>query len=328
MWRPEGYDPYHRWESTTTYNVGLDYGFLQGKIYGAIDLYYKWTKDLLNKIYLPLGSNFTNQIIKNIGSMANKGLEFSINYIPVDTKNWNVDLGLNVTITDTKIKKLILNDNDTSFPGSPTGEDISGGTGNKIQRNIVGYSPYSFYVYEQNYDANGKLIEGSYVDRSGDGKINEDDMYAYKSPEPVAFIGFNANITWKNLTLSTSLRSSLGNYLYNNIASDIANYSQVLNPNNFLSNTIDDIYSTNIYARQLISDYYIQNASFLKMDYLSLGYDFSEFIKVVKLSISFTVQNVFTLTKYTGIDPEIAGGMDKNIYPYPRTFSLGIKLQY
>jgi iron complex outermembrane receptor protein len=327
MWRPAGYDNDRHWEATTTYNVGLDYGFIKGRIYGSIDAYYKVTTDLLNEVDVPLGSNFTNRIVKNIGSMTNKGIEFSLNYIPVDNKDWTVDLGLNVTLNQTKITKLTLNDADTSYTGVLVG-GISGGTGNNIQIHSVGYNPYSFYLYEQMYDENGKPLEGQYRDINGDGKVNELDRYRYKSPEPLVFLGFNVNIIYKRWTLAASLRASIGNYMYYNVASDVGNYSQILNPNNFLSNTPYDIYSSAFYERQLFSDYYVQNASFLKMDYVSLGYNFGNLGKGIKLSLNFTVQNVFTLTKYKGIDPEISGGIDGNLYPYPRTFSLGVRFSY
>ena len=328
MWRPSGYDPGHRWEATTTYNVGIDYGFLNGKIYGAIDLYYKNTTDLLNEAPLPLGSNFTNRIVQNIGSMANKGIEFSFNYVPIDNKDWTVDIGFNLTVFNTKITKLTLNDADTTYAGAPTG-GIDGGAGSQfIQIQSVGYTPNSFYCYEQVYDADGKPIEGKYVDRNGDGTITENDRYHYKSPEPTSFIGLNANVRWKQLTLATSLRSSIGNYVYNNVSSNSAAYSVILNPNDFIQNTTADIYKTGFYNRQLMSDYYIQNASFLKMDYISLSYNFGKLVKPVNLSLNLTVQNVFTITKYTGIDPEIVNGRDSNIYPYPRTFSLGLKLTF
>jgi len=328
MWRPEKYDPNRKWEATTTYNVGIDYGFLEGKIYGAIDLYYKYTTDLLSDVDLPIGSNFGNKMVKNIGAMSNKGIELSFNYIPVDSKDWTVNLGFNFTINKTKIEKLTLNDTDYE------GMEIGGvsGTGNNIQIHSIGYAPFTFYLREQVYDDNGNPIEKEYVDQNGDGIINDDDRVRSKSPEPLAFLGINANVRWKQLTLSTSLRSSLGNYIYNDVDGSTAIYSQILNSNSFLQNSTTDIYKTGFVDRQIWSNYYLQNASYLKMDYVSLSYDFGELVKPVNLALNFTVQNVFTVTKYTGIDPEVAGarsnGIDNNIYPYPRTFSLGLKLTF
>ena len=316
MWRPEKYDPDRKWEETQTYNAGIDYGFLNGKIYGAIDLYYKLTTDLLGEVDLPMGSNFGNRMVRNIGSMTNKGIEFSFNYVPLDSKDWTVDLGFNFTINKGKITKITLED----AVGVNVG-GISGGTGQNVQMHIVGYAPFTFYLYEQPYDDNGKPIEVE----SG---YDEKNRVLDKTPEPLAFMGLNANVRWKNLTLSTSLRSNVGNYMYNNINSNTANYSQILNPNSFLQNTTPDIYNTEFFSRQLLSNYYLENASFLKMDYISLAYDFGKLVKPVSLALNFTVQNVFVITKYTGIDPEIAGGIDNNIYPYPRTFSLGLKLSF
>jgi len=320
MWRPEKYDPYRKWEETMAYNVGIDYGFLNGKIYGAIDLYYKHTYDLLNEVFLPGASNFGNKMVKNIGTVDNKGIEFSFNYIPLDNKDWTVDIGLNFTMYDTKITKLTLNDKDTTYIGAPVG-GVSGGTGTNVQIHTVGYTPHTFYLYQQEYDADGKPIAVS-------ADYAEHNRVRSKSPQPIAFLGLNANVRWKQLTLSTSLRSNIGNYMYNNINSNGANYSQILNPNNYIQNSTRDIYNTGFYSQQLLSNHYLENASFLKMDYISLAYDFGKLVKPVSLLLNFTVQNVFVVTKYTGIDPEISGGIDNNRYPYPRTFSLGLKLTF
>ncbi|MDR2948860.1 MAG: TonB-dependent receptor [Prevotella sp.] len=329
MWRPNGYDKDRKWEQTQTYNVGLDYGFFNNRLSGGIDFYYKKTKDLLNEIPLPSGTNYTNQIVKNIGDLNNRGLEASINITAIDKKDISWDLGFNVTYNKTKIEKLSLNDGaNSSYKGVVTG-GISGGTGGTIQIHSVGYAPNAFYVYKQLYDQEtGKPIEGAYADLNGDGVINEEDRYHYKKGEPDVFMGFNTSFRYKQWTMNTSLRSSLGNYMYNNIYSDAGNYSQVLNPNNFLANTVNDINNTNFVNQNLRSDYYVQNASFLKMDYISLTYDFGRILKNMNLQANFTVQNVFTITKYDGVDPEIAGGIDNNFYPNPRTFLIGLNLNF
>jgi iron complex outermembrane receptor protein len=333
MWKPRGYDSDRHWEATTTYNAGFDYGFLNGKVYGSIDAYYKVTTDLLNEIDVPMGSNFTNRIVRNIGSMTNKGIELSINYLPVANENLTVDLGFNVTVNKSKITQLTLNDADTNYQGVNVG-GISGGTGNNVQIHSVGYNPYSFFLYKQLYDDNGKPIVGTpeamYADLNGDGIINEKDRYRYKSPEPLLFLGLNVSINWKNWNFATMFRANIGNYVYNNIYSDAANYQTVLNNNNFLQNTTPDIYNTGFVVPQYLSDYYVQNASFLKMDYVSVGYTFNNLggKQGMRLALNLTVQNVFTLTGYKGVDPEIAVGIDNNIYTYPRTFSLGIKFSY
>jgi iron complex outermembrane receptor protein len=340
LWRPAGYDPDRKWEQTATTNIGLDYGFVNNRIYGSVDYYYKHTTDLLNEIPVPMGSNFTNKIVKNIGTLDNHGVEASIGFIALSGKDIYWDLGFNVTYNKTEITQLSLNDGPASdYTGAPKGS-ISGGTGNTIQMHSVGYAPYMFYVYKQLYTSDGKPIEGAYADLNGDNIINEKDLYHYKSPEPDVYMGFNSSFTYRKWTLSTALRSSIGNYVYNNVYSDLGNYSQTLNPNNFLMNTVTDINNTGFFDRQLLSDYYIQNASFLKMDYLSLAYDFGKIFKSANLQANFTVQNVFTITKYDGIDPEIASvvpkagapeyvsGIDNNFYPNPRTFSLGLSLNF
>jgi iron complex outermembrane receptor protein len=222
-----------------------------------------------------------------------------------------------------------LNDGATSdYIGALTGDQVAGGTGNRILINSVGYAPSVFYVYKQLYDADGNPIEGAYADLNEDGKINEKDLYHYKSSNPDVYMGFNTSFTYKKWTLATALRSSIGNYAYNNVNSDIGNYYQVLNTNNFLMNTVQDINNTHFFGQEVMSDYYIQNASFLKMDYLQLAYDFGKIAKNVNLQANLSVQNVFTITKYNGIDPEIAGGMDNNFYPNPRTFSVGVSLNF
>ena len=328
LFRPNGYDKDRKWEETQTYNVGLDYGFFRNRLFGSVDYYYKKTKNLLNEVDLPIGSNFTNRMVKNIGSLTNLGVEASIGVVAIDKKDLYWDLGFNITYNKTKITKLSLNDGPySSYKGTAVG-GISGGTGNTIQMHSVNYAPYSFYVYKQLYNDDGMPIEGAYADLNGDGVINEEDRYHYKKPEPDVFMGFNTNFTYQEWTLSTSLRASLGNYMYNNIYSDLGNYSQVLNPNNFLMNTVKDINNTNFFNRALLSDYYMQNASFLKMDYVSLTYNFRKIVKKVDLQANFVVQNVFTITEYDGIDPEISGGIDNNFYPNPRTFSLGLSLNF
>jgi iron complex outermembrane receptor protein len=328
LWRPAGYDPGRRWEQTATTNVGLDFGFFNGRLFGNVDYYYKHTTDLLNTVPLPMGSNFTNQITKNIGSLDNRGVEANIGVTAIDNKDYSLNFGFNVTYNKTEITKLSLNDSsDSDYVGATTG-GISGGTGNTIQIHSVGYAPYTFYTYKQVYDPDGRPLEGVYADLDGNGIINEKDLYRYKSAEPDVYMGFNLDFRYKQWSLTTSLRSNIGNYMYNNVNSDAGNFSQTLNPNNFLMNTVRDATKTNFFDRQLFSDYYVQNASFLKMDYLTLGYDFGKIVGAVNLRAAFTVQNVFTVTKYDGIDPEIAGGIDNNFYPNPRTFILGINLNF
>ena len=328
-WRPNGYDPNRKWEQTTTKNIGLDWGFVNNRIYGNIDYYQKRTTDLLNEVPLPAGSNFTPFIVRNIGTMDNWGIENNIGVVAIENKDMRWELGFNVTYNKTEITKLSLNDGpESDYKGAMVGS-ISGGTGNTIQIHKVGYAPNSFYVYRQVYDEAGKPIEGVYEDINKDGRINDQDLYLYHKPAPDWYMGFNTSFTYKQITVGTSLRSSIGNYVYNNVYSDMGNFSQTLNPNNFLMNNVKDGLESGFFNRQLLSDYYIQNASFLKMDYLQASYDFGKiFAGKANLRANATVQNVFTITKYTGIDPEMNTGRDNNFYPNPRTFTLGLNLNF
>jgi iron complex outermembrane receptor protein len=327
MYRPDGYDANRVWETTTTYNAGLDYGFLNNRIYGSIDAYIKNTKDLLNNTPLAMGSNFKNRIIQNIGKMQNKGIELSINAVPVDNQDVHWDLGFNITFNKSEITQLTMSDGKTDYIGAPAG-GISGGTGNTAQMHSVGYTPYTFYVYKQLYTPEGKPIDGGYADLDGDGLISEKDKYHFHSALPDYYMGFNTTFSYKGWSLATALRASVGNYIFDNTAFDLGNMVQVLNPNNFLMNTVPDVLNSNFYNKQNVSDYFVHNASFLKMDYLQLSYNFGRILKGVNLTANATVQNVFTLTKYKGVDPEIQSGIDNNFYPNPRTFSLGLNLNF
>ena len=333
-WRPNGFDPTRKWEQTTTKNIGLDWGFVNNRIYGSIDYYQKHTIDLLNTVPIPAGSNFTPFITKNIGTMDNWGVEGNFGFVAIDRKDMHWEIGFNATYNKSKITKLSLNDEaDSNYKGQYTG-NISGGTGNTVQLHKVGYAPNSFYLYRQVYDENGKPLEGIYEDINGDGVITDQDLYLYHKPAPDWYLGFNTTFTYKHWMLATALRANIGNYVYNNVNSDMGNFSQTLNPNNFLMNNVVDGLNTNFFNRQLLSDYYVQNASFLKMDYLQLGYDFGKiFGGKATLRLNATIQNVFTLTQYDGIDPEMANsdgrvGIDSNFYPNPRTYSLGLSLNF
>jgi len=328
-WRPNGYDANRKWEQTTTQNVGLDWGFINNRLYGSFDFYQKHTTNLLNTVPVPAGGNFSPSLTKNIGNMDNLGAEGNLGIVAIDKKDIRWEIGFNATFSKTKITKLSLDDSPGSaYIGAMVGS-VSGGTGNTIQIQKVGFAPNSFWVYRQVYDANGKPIEGVYEDLNGDGVINDQDMYVYHKPAPDWYMGFNTTFTCKRWMLATALRASIGNYVYNNVNSDMGNYSQTLNPNNFLMNNVVNGIYTNFYNRQVLSDYYVQNASFLKMDYLQLGYDFGKvFAGKATLRANATVQNVFTLTKYDGIDPEMTNGIDNNFYPNPRTYSLGLSLNF
>lgn len=320
--RPVGYDANIKWEETSTYNIGIDFGFLRGRIQGSIDGYLKKTEDLLSIIPVPAGTNFTNEILTNVGNMENQGVEFSINGTVVKRPKLSWDVGFNFTYNKNEITKLTKVD-DPSYQGVLTG-GISGGVGNTIQIHSVGYPRSSFFVLQQVYDANGVPIEGLYVDRNEDGIINNNDYYRYKSPDQDLFMGFSTEVTYSNWTFGTVLRASVGNYMYNNRHSGASFTSNSLP---FLYNVSANHLETNFKNNQYFSDHFIENASFIKMDNLSATYNFGPILnKKATLKGSLIVQNVFTVTKYSGVDPEIAGGIDNNFYTRPRVFAIGFNL--
>jgi TonB-linked SusC/RagA family outer membrane protein len=327
MTAPAAYDANIKWEQTATANAGIDYGFFDNRLTGSLDVYFKKTKNLLNTVPIPIGSNFSNQILTNVGNIENKGVEFAINGNPVRTKNFNWDLGFNFTYNNNKITNLTAV-SDPEFAGNLTG-GITGGTGQSIQIHSVNYNTFSYYVYKQVYDQQGKPLEGVYVDLNGDGEVNQKDQYRYKSPFPKVMLGFNTQLSYQKWTLSAILRANLGNYMYNNVASNFGVKRNILNPNNILGNSTTDINKTGFFNNQYQSDYYIQNASFLRMDNIGIGYNAGRILgNKMNLRLNATCQNVFVLTKYTGLDPEVNGGIDYNLYPRPRTFVLGLNLDF
>ena len=319
MATPAAYDAGIKWEQTTTYNAGLDYGFFNNRLGGSIDVYYKKTKDLLNTIPIPSGSNFSSTILTNVGNVENKGVELTITATPVKTKKFSWELSLNMAYNENKITKLTATQ-DSTYPGTLTGNGV-------IQINTVGYQANSFYVYHQQY-LDGKPVEGVYVDANKDGIINQNDLYHYKSPFPKYLFGFSTQFTYGKWSLNTVLRANVGNYMYNGLATGAVK-SNVLNPLGYLANTLSDIYAARFTNSQPQSDYYIENASFLKMDNLGLAYNAGKiFRNKVGLRLMANCQNVFTVTKYKGLDPEIYGGIDNSFYPRPRIYALGVGLQF
>ncbi len=326
-YRPNAYDENIKWEETATYNAGLDFGFLEGRISGSVDYFLKKTKDLLSVIPIPVGSNFSNQIMTNVGDMQSTGFELTLNANPINTSRFRWDAGFNLTWNKINIENLTKVD-DPNYQGVWVG-GISGGTGNTMQIHSVGYSPFSFFAYRQVYDGNGNPLEDVYEDRDGNGIINENDRYRYQSPEPRVFLGFNSQFAYDKLSFGFSLRANLGNYMYNNIVSNYAAYREILNPNGFLTNGSTNVLQTHFFNNQYLTDYYIENASFLRMDNAFLNYDVGRIGRgKTTLQVGLTVQNVFVITKYSGLDPEIAGGIDNNFYPRPRTFELGLNLNF
>lgn len=325
--RPEGYDANIKWEETTTYNVGFDFGFMANRIYGSIEYYKRITEDLLNKIPVPAGSNLTNEIMTNVGDLENEGVEFSINGKAISRVDMYWDLGFNLSYNKNKITKLTATD-DPTYQGVPVG-DISGGVGNKIQIHSVDYPTYSFFVYEQVYDEDGKPVEGLYVDRNGDGQITSDDKYHYKKAAPDVFMGFSSNFVYKNWDFSFNGRINVGNYVYSNVDSHFGSYNNLYNSVGYLKNLGTSIYDTQFENPRLFSDHYIQNASFLRMDNISLGYTFKTPVRLVQsLRVYASVQNAFIITKYDGMTPEVKEGRDDNIYPHPRTYLFGLSVDF
>ncbi|MCR4915918.1 MAG: TonB-dependent receptor [Prevotella sp.] len=317
---PKGYAAQIKWEETTTYNVGLDFGFMRNRINGSIDLYKRKTNDLLNFVPVSAGTNLTNYLLQNVGDMENKGIEVALNVVPIEQKDLRWEVGVNVAYNKNEITKLTASD-DPTYPGVETG-GISGGVGNKVQIQKVGNPINSFYVFQQVYAENGKPLEGVYVDRNHDGQITDDDRYVYYKPDADVNIGFNTELSYKKWTLSASLRSSLGNYVYNNVASD-AEMLADLWTNNFIANRVTTAPFSNFSQAQYKSDYYVQNASFLKLDKVTLAYNLTDWCR-----LNFTAQNIFTITNYEGVDPEVAGGIDNNMYPRSRNFILGASFNF
>jgi len=325
--RPEGYNINLKWEETTTYNVALDYSFNNEQIFGSLEFFYRQTDDLLNVIPVPAGTNFTNRILSNVGTLEVQGLELDLTTRLLSTEDSFWQVSFNATYTIDEITKLTTVD-DPGFRGVETG-GIAGGVGNTAQVHSVGYPRNAFFVYEQVYDADGMPIEGLYVDRNGDGVINEADKYRYKSPTPDYTFGLSSRYEYRNWDASFAARASFGNYVYNNVASDNAIVSQTYNTTGFLTNPTQFIRSADFTNAQYLSDHYVENASFLRLDNVSVGYRFDDLFNAVSsVRVSATVQNVFTLTEYSGQDPEVFGGIDYNLYPRPRTFVLGLNLNF
>ncbi len=327
-WRPEGYDINIKWEETTTYNLGFDYGLFEDRYYGSLDVYFRETRDLINFIPIPAGTNLTNFILTNIGNMENRGVEFSIFTRPVIREDIRWELGLNATYNETEITKLFAVEDPTS-PGVPTG-GISGGVGNNIQIHSVGHAPNTFFVYQQIYDPNGNPIEGLYADRSGTGEITSADLYRFRRPVPDYYLGITSDFQYKEWNLAFAGRANIGNYVYNNVSSMNGELSRLHRPEGpYLSNITTDALDIRFNQAHYLSDFYIQNGSFFKMDHITLGYNFFDVMNTgANLNLSAIVQNVFMITNYKGLDPEVANGIDDNIYPRPRIFVLNLSLDF
>ena len=319
-----------KWESTDTYNIGLDFGFLNNRINGSVEYYMKKTKDLLGVVNIPAGTNFTNRMITNIGKMENKGVELNINAVAITTKDFTWDVGFNATWNKSEITKLVQQGNDT-YPGIEVGGGGIG-TGSNVQKHMVGYAPFTFNVFQQVYDEKGKPIQNAFVDRNGDGEITDADRYLRKSPMPKIYLGFNSQFTYKQFDLGFNLRSNLGNYAFNDVAAGNSTLANSYGGQGFLTNihhaALESGFTQTTSAEQSKSDYFLENASFLKMDNLTFGYSFDKlFDTKLHGRFSFSIQNVFTITNYSGLDPE-NNGVDGNMWPRPRTYTFGVNLNF
>lgn len=326
-YRPNGYDANIKWETTETYNIGIDYGFLNNRISGTIDYYWRTTKDLLNKIFVPAGSNFTNMIETNIGNMKSKGLEIGINVIPVKNKDWEWTVSGNFTWNTSEITKLNTIDREDNYV--KTGN--AGGTGKYLQVHMVGETPNTFYLLQQAYDDNGKPLDGKYIAKDGSVTSSEEDANKYvtgKSSKAPYYCGLSTRLTYKNWDLGINGHGSFGAYVYNYVkASDSLDglYGGTGVSSNILRSTLE----TGFTQDRIYTDYFLEKGDFFRIDNITLGHTFDKlWNEKTSLRLSFTVQNVCTLTGYSGLDPEIYSGIDKNIYQRPRMFMLGVNLNF
>jgi TonB-linked SusC/RagA family outer membrane protein len=323
--RPQGFDNNLKWEQTTTQNIGMDLAVLNNRISLNADYYIKDTKDLLAVVPISAGTNFTNQLLTNVGSIKNRGLELGFNAEIVKTENFKLSVAANFTaILENRITKLQLI-KDPNFNGTDVGfVDFS-----FVQKNSIGYRPNTFFMYKQLYDAKGKPIEGGYEDRNGDGIINDKDKFWTHSPDPTKYYGFSTSLSYKKWSGGFALHGSVGNYLYNYVNASQGNFDALKGTSTNLNNVTADILNTGFKSKQTWSDYFLENAAFLRMDNVNVGYNFGKIHNSnFNLRVSATCQNVFLITKYKGLDPERTNGIDTDTYPRPRTYILGVYLDY
>lgn len=325
--RPEGYDANIKWEQTETLNAGIDWAIRSGRVSGAIDVYSRKTKDLLSVIPVPAGSNLTNQILTNVGNIENSGVEFTLNTRLIEKEDLSWDFGFNVTFNQNEVTNLTKVPN-PNYQGVQVG-GISGGVGNTVQIHTVGFPTFAYFLNQQVYNEEGKPVEGLYADLNGDGLVNLDDRYRYKQADPRMYLGINSQVNYKEFSLSFVLRANFDNYVYNNVLSNNGTFRGLTGTNNFLLNLSPNVLQTGFANNQYFSDYYVENGSFLRLDNLTLGYNLKGLLGgSSNTQISLIGQNLFTITKYSGLDPEVAGGIDNNIYPRPRILSFGLNVSF
>lgn len=336
---PMAYNKNIKWETTETYNVGVDFGFLNGRISGSVDAYLRHTYDLLNDITTPLGSNFSNTVITNVGDMENKGVEVNLSFVPIETKDLHWDINLNGTWQDTKITKL-SNVPTEDYLGVRVGSNLSGTSGySSLYR--VGYAPYTYHLFQQVYDSNGNPIENALVDRNGDGQITQDDRYVTgKSIMPYFYFGISTQIVYKNWDFGFNAHGSLGGYALNKVAKDNSSGYKDDYTKGYIDNLMPICQKTgwteSLTEFQHFSDMFLEDASFFRMDDINVGYTFDKIKNWKgKIRIGASVQNVFVITKYSGLDPELTvngsgelDGVDQNLIPRPRLYTLRLNINF
>ncbi len=332
---PSAYDPNIKWEETVTANLGLDFGFGKGLVTGNIDIYQKDTRDLLNTVSIPMGANFSNTLLTNIGSMRNKGIELNVDYFPIRNSTTSLQIGGNATISDTKFTKLTVGDEKVNENYFIQVGSITGGTGGYLQQQRVGYAPRTFYLYQQVYDADGNPIQNAFVDRNHDGQITDDDRYLTgKSPLPWLYYGLRLKFTYKNWNFGFNGHGSVGNWGYwdyhqanSTPANDWINYSNLYNYRNIVKKT--GWTGTNNNA-QGYSDYFLYDASFFKIDDINIGYTFNKvFSGKARIRLALSANNVLVITRYPGVDPELSqSGIDSNGTPRSRTYTLRLNINF
>ncbi|MCC8170199.1 MAG: TonB-dependent receptor [Parabacteroides sp.] len=323
-YRPEAYNDNLKWETTKSWNFGIDFGFLDNRFTGTVDYYTRKTEDLLATVPVPAGTNFAREMLMNVGNVLSKGVEIAVNANLVSTKDWTWSATANAAWQRVRITNLTLNP-DSPSPNTPVGWMES----TPVMVFSTDYAPYSYFLYKQVYDEKtGLPVEGLYADLNGDGKVDENDRYHSHSPSPDWILGFSTSVRYKKWTLSTSLRANLGNYLYNGSGATQGAWECTTWCAGQINNLNASFLDTQFRHRQYMSDYYLENASFLRMDNLQLMYDFGKVYRTLDLHVSAMVQNVFTVTKYKGVDPEASWGIDNGVYPRPRTYSMTIGLNF
>ncbi|MBR6538826.1 MAG: TonB-dependent receptor [Bacteroides sp.] len=331
-YRPFAYNKSLTWEKTTTYNAGIDFSFFKNRLSGSVDYYYRKTKDLINNVYVSAGSNFSAMVVSNIGSLHNQGVELSLTWRPIQRKDWHWELNYNFTYNENQIDELLANKGD-DYTIQYGGAAVGTANGEYIKGWRKGHSASAYYTYQQVYDAKGMPIQGEFVDRNKDGIINSDDRYFYKQADAKVLMGLTSKVTYRGLDLGISLRASLGNYVYNAVEASRSNVSaSSLYAGEAFHNVAKigmDKGWQEVTGMDALSDYFIQNGAFLKVDNITLGYSFQHMFNTsVSGRVYITAQNLFTITGYKGLDPEVNGGYDSNIYPRPFIGILGLSLNF